>query len=163
MISARFMLVGLLSLASGACAACTGNATRNGSASQIADGKRCCFDDLIFVEGKFDLLETSGMGCKAGEWVLPGGACTIKKDGKMAGSIKCGHPVKTNGKFEIECNGAKGKYSTSYSSCDAAATTGGTTSGGAATNKTGTTSSALQLAVFSAPTFALVALVALGV
>jgi hypothetical protein len=160
MFSARLlMLVGLLILAPGAFAACTGNATRAGK-KESAEGKRCCFDDLIFESG----ITWSGTNCEAGGWVRPAASCTIKKDGKMVASTKCGHPVKTNGKFEVNCHGAIGVFSTSYSSCSAATSGGSTTSGGAttgaATNKTGTVSGALQLAAFSAPTFALVASVA---
>jgi len=147
------MLVGLLSMAPGACAACEGEAVR---AEKPAEGKRCCFDDLVFEDG----VTATGTFCSAGEWVRPGGACTIYKDGKMAASTKCGYPEKTNGKFEVECNSAKGKFSTSYSTCDAAALSGSTS---AAPSSGLAFSGALQLAAFSVPTFALVALVAIEV
>ena len=92
----------------------------------------------------------------------------------MAASIKCGHPVKTNGKFEVNCDSAKGKFSTSYSACDGTtsggATTGSATTGSATTGNstTGTTGSAmvsgaLELAAFSMPTCVLVALAAIDV
>ena len=73
MLSARVMLVGLLALALGAGAACTGNATR---AEAPEDGKRCCFDDLVLESG----ITATGLFCKAGDWVRPGSSCTLKKD-----------------------------------------------------------------------------------
>jgi len=162
MLSTRFMLVGLLILAPGAFAACTGNATRAGNE---AEGKRCCFDDLIFESN----VTATGLFCKAGEWVRPGGACTLKKAGKTVASTKCGHPVKTNGKFEVQCSSSKGVFSTNYSSCSTASgtTTGTTGTTGSTANTTtgakGATSGALQLAAVSAATIALVALAAVGV
>jgi len=103
-------------------------------AEKPAQGKRCCFDDITFEAG----YTATGLFCKAGEWVRPGSFCTVKnKDGQTEASIKCGHPVKTNGKFEVSCSSAKGKFSTSYSDCDGASTGGATT--GSATTGSATT------------------------